>query len=201
MFLFSLLSLTISPLSTSTLLPSIPTTSMVPLTIPHAFVDFMQNVPNKLAGVIVDPKVQTLMAQLAVTFPLPPPPTKPQKMEVTMQIFEVMERLSAKQPKEDVKDIAEELEDSNWDEYFKHLEGELRMNIDKVALDEEAQQTLEDEVIDKLDEYYEVETSDQELDEEQPQEQKYKEANLKEHRSEEGKMDIETDVEITDEPP
>lgn len=44
----------------------------------------MKNIAIEPSEVILDPKVWALMAQIVATLPLPPPPTKPPKMEATM---------------------------------------------------------------------------------------------------------------------
>lgn len=97
--------------------------------------------PIKLSGVILNPQFQALMAKLAISLPLPPPPTKPPKMEAAMQISEEMERQSTEKPKEPTKDITKEPEDFDQDDYFKHPKGKVRVNIYKVSSNEEGKQT------------------------------------------------------------
>lgn len=48
-----------------------------------------------------------------------------------------MGRKSTKKPKEAMKEISKEREESDWDDYFELLEGGIRVNIKKVASDEE----------------------------------------------------------------
>lgn len=71
-----------------------------------------------------------------------------------------MEKWQTTQQWEATKDIGNELGDSDRDDYFKHPEGGLNINIDKVASDDEVQQILQGEGNDQLDEPYEVETLD-----------------------------------------
>lgn len=76
----------------STVLSSITTTIMPPLTLPKAFAKYMLGIPVELSRGILNPVVQVVMSQNVVGLPIPPPPTEPPKMEATMQISEEMEK-------------------------------------------------------------------------------------------------------------
>lgn len=62
----------------------------------------------------MNPTIQDLMAQIIIGLPIPPPPIEPLKMEVTMQIYEEME----KRQREVAKGIVEEPECHFKDDYF-----------------------------------------------------------------------------------
>lgn len=143
----------------STLPPSLPTTSMEPLTLPHTFASYLQKFPPQLSKVILNPQVKIIMDQLDITMPVSPPPTKPLKMEATMQIYKEMEMISIKNPKEIVEDIVEEPKELDREDYFKYLEGGIRVDLDEVASNEEGQQKPEGGDASKFSAYYDVETS------------------------------------------
>lgn len=119
----------------------------------------MPGILVELSQLILNPATQVMKAQIIVGLPVPPPPTKPPKMEVTMQISKEME----KQQKEASKGIVEEPKDPFKEKYFEHLEGGLNVNVDEVAIDEEKSQSL-DEDAEALSENYIIETFDQDLE-------------------------------------
>lgn len=81
------------PLPTlSTIVSSMATTTMPPLTLPNAFAKYMQGVTTELSGLILNLIVQALMAQIIVGLPVPPPTIEPPRMETTMQISKEMEK-------------------------------------------------------------------------------------------------------------
>lgn len=88
-------------------------------------------------------QAKILMDQLATSFPIHPPPTKPPIMEETMKICEEMERRSEEQIKETTK-IIEEPKDSDLKDNYEHVEGGLKIDLDEVASDEEGHETHKD---------------------------------------------------------